>query len=164
MKFLYHLMRVFPHFTEMNEVPFVNFQKIPNISNARWNSRAILALLAFILMPDTRSRLRKICSFISYSWADHWFSTHLFRAEDFYELSAALNEYPTGLKCSKIHWKTDESPINIARSNQCCERAVKVMQDLHGSCRNKDNLSLRFILSNDIIVINLLPCVFDDPI
>lgn len=154
MKFLYHLTRVFRHFTERNEIPFVKFQKIPNISNARWNSRAILALLGFILMPETRSRLRKICSFISYSWADHWFSSQLFRAEDFDELSAALNEYPKGLKCLKTHWKTDESPINIARSNQCCERAIKVMQDLRDSCRNKDNLPLRFILSNDIIVNN----------
>ncbi|GLV43313.1 hypothetical protein CBL_03856 [Carabus blaptoides fortunei] len=145
MKFLYHLTRVFRHFSERNEIP-LNFKQIPNISNARWNSRAILTLLAFILMPETRNRLRKICSFISYSWADHWFSSQLFRAEDFQELSAALNDYPTALKCLKTHWKTDESPINIARSNQCCERAIKVIQDLHDSCRNKDKLPLRFIL------------------
>lgn len=154
MKFLYHLTRVFRHFAEKNELPFVKFKQIPNISNARWNSRAILALLAFILMPETRNRLRKICSFISYPWADHWFSSQLFRAEDFDELSAALNDYPRGLKCLKTHWKTYESPINIARSNQCCERAIKVMQELHELCRNKDNLPLRFILSNDIIVNN----------
>ena len=60
MKFLYHITRVFRHFTGRNEIPFVKFQQILNISNARWNSRAILALLAFILMPETRSRLRKI--------------------------------------------------------------------------------------------------------
>ena len=65
--FFYYLKRVFRHFIERNEIPFVKFQQIPNISNARWNSRAILALLAFILMSETRSRLRKICSFISYS-------------------------------------------------------------------------------------------------
>ena len=114
MKFLYHLTRVFRHFIERNEIHFVKFQQIPNISNARWNFRAIVDLLAFILMPETRSRLRKICSFISYSWADHWFSSQLFRAEDFDELSAVLNEYPIVLKCLKPHWKTDESPINIA--------------------------------------------------
>ena len=62
--FLYHLTLVFRHITERNEIPFVNFKQIPNISNARWNSRAILALLAFILMPETWIRLRKICSFI----------------------------------------------------------------------------------------------------
>lgn len=154
MKFLYHLTRVFRHFTEKNDMPFVNFKQIPNISNARWNSRAILALLAFILMPENRIRLRKICSFISYQWADHWFSDQLFRKEDFDELSAALDGYPKALKCLETHWKTEASPINIARSNQCCERAIKVMQDLHESCRNKDNLPLRFILSNDINLTN----------
>ena len=152
MKFLYHLTRVFRHLTERNEIPFVNFKQIPNISNARWNSRAILALFTFVLMPGTRIRLRKICSLISYSWADHWFSSQLFRVEDFEELSEALNDYPKALNCLKTHWKTDDSPINIARSNQCCERAIKVMQELHDSCRNKGNLPLRFILSNDIIV------------
>ena len=152
MKFLYHLTCVFRHLTERNEIPFVNFKQIPNISNARWNSHAILAFLAFILMPETWIRLRKICSFISYSWADHWFSSQLFCIKDFEELSEALNDYPTALNCLKTHWKTDDSPINISRSNQCCEGAIKVMQELHDSCRNKDNLPLRFILSNDIIV------------
>ena len=152
MKFLYHLTRAFRHLTERNEIPFVNFKQIPNISNARWISCAILALLAFILMPESRVRLRKICSFISYSCVDHWFSSQLFRVEDFEELSEALNDYLKALNCLKTHWKTDDSPINIARSNQCCERAIKVMQELQDSCRNKDNLPLRFILSNDIIV------------
>ena len=35
MKFLYHLTRVLRHLTERNEIPFVNFKQIPNISNAR---------------------------------------------------------------------------------------------------------------------------------
>ena len=116
MKFLNYLTLVFRHLAERNEIPSVNFKQIPNISNARWNSRAI-ALLAFILMPKTRIRLRKICSFISYSWADHWFSSQLFRVEDFEELSEALNDYPKALNCLKTHWKTDDSPINIARKN-----------------------------------------------
>ena len=155
MKFLYHLTRAFRHFAENDEMPFVHFQQIPIISNARWNSRAILALLAFILMPETRIRLHKICSFISYQWADHWFSDQLFRIEDFDELSAALDGYPQALKCLEAHWKTEASPIHIVRSNQCCERAIKVMQDLNETCRNKDNLPLRFILSNDINLTNV---------
>ena len=91
MKFLYHLTRVFRHFIEKDKIPFVNFQQISNISNARWNSRAILALLAFIAMPETRIRLPKICLSISYPWTDHWFSNQLFRDEDFDEVSAALD-------------------------------------------------------------------------
>ena len=150
MKFLYHLTCVFRHFIEKDKILFVNFQQIPNISHARWNSRAILTFLAFIVMPETRIRLRKISLFTSYPWADHWFSNQLFRNEDFDELSAALDGCPKGLKCLKNHWKRDESPINVARSNQCCERAIKVMQQLQASCRNKENLFLRFILFKDI--------------
>jgi len=36
----------------------VEFKKLPNISNARWNSGAILAILAFMVMPDARRRLK----------------------------------------------------------------------------------------------------------
>ncbi|QQP40252.1 Hypothetical protein FKW44_014236 [Caligus rogercresseyi] len=50
-------------------------------------------------MPETRTRLRKICSFISYPWAGHWFSNQLFCDEGFEELSSALDGYPKGLKC-----------------------------------------------------------------
>ncbi len=67
MKFLYHLTRIFHHHTERNVMTFVKFPQIPSINNTRWNSRAILALLAVILKPKTRSRLLKICSFISNS-------------------------------------------------------------------------------------------------
>ena len=58
----------------------------------------------------------------------------LFSAEDFDKLFTVLNDYLRGLKCLKTHWKTDKSPINISRSNQCWEHANKVLQDLHDSC------------------------------
>ncbi|ELU17277.1 hypothetical protein CAPTEDRAFT_208021 [Capitella teleta] len=74
MKFLHQLTRAFRHFHENQQVPLIKFQKIPNISNARWNSRAILALLAFFLMPQERERLQPVCQFIAYDWADLWFS------------------------------------------------------------------------------------------
>ena len=44
MKFLFHLTRVFRFYEDSGRFPKVKFQKIPNLSNARWNSRAILAL------------------------------------------------------------------------------------------------------------------------
>ena len=66
MKFLFHLTRVFRFFEETGRFPKVKFQKIPNLSNARWNSRAILALLAFILVPERKDSLLEICRFISY--------------------------------------------------------------------------------------------------
>ena len=66
MKFLYHLTKVFKFFEENHHFPLINFQKLPNISNVRWNSRAILAILAFILIPSARETLKSICRFNSY--------------------------------------------------------------------------------------------------
>src|SRR5277367_5310326 len=51
-KFLFHLTRVFRFFEGTGRFSKVKFQKIPNLSNARWNSRAVLALLAFIILPE----------------------------------------------------------------------------------------------------------------
>ena len=74
MKFLYHLTCVFHFFDEKGYFPLFNFQKIPNINSARWNSIAILAIFTYILLPAERKTLEKICRFISYSWADYWFT------------------------------------------------------------------------------------------
>lgn len=149
MKFLYHLTRVFRFYIENEKnMPFVNFQKIPNISNARWNSRAILAILAFILIPNMRSSLEKVCNFISYDWADYWFSDQTYKIYDFERLSESLRPYKKALKCLQTHWKREPSMLNIPRSNQCAERAIKIMQDLYFMCQKKEKLHLRFILSN----------------
>ncbi|ESN93381.1 hypothetical protein HELRODRAFT_180908 [Helobdella robusta] len=64
MKFLHHLICVFKHFKNFQQMPKVNFKALPGISNAQWNSRAIFALLAFILLPDERKNLQKLCEFI----------------------------------------------------------------------------------------------------
>jgi hypothetical protein len=148
MKFLFHLTRVFRFFEEKGHFPMINFQKIPNISNARWNSRAILALLAFILMPPSRDTLRKVCSFISYDWADYWFSDQMYNANDFENLSEILKPYKKALNSLENHWNKEPSALNVPRSNQCAERAIKVMQELYAVCVNKDKLQLRFILTN----------------
>ena len=55
MKFLFHLTRVFRSFDANDRFPKVKFQKLPNLSNAMRNSRAILTLLAFILIPMKRN-------------------------------------------------------------------------------------------------------------
>ena len=69
MKFLHHLVEVFKFYKEKQYFPMVRFNKLPNISNARWNSRAILALLSYILIPDTRQFFERICQFMCYHWA-----------------------------------------------------------------------------------------------
>lgn len=148
MKFLFHLTRVFRFFEENGKFPFVKFQKIPNISNARWNSRAILVILAFILMPALRESLLKVCRFISYDWANYWFTDQMYNKSDFSNLSDILKPYKKALAVLENHWKKEPSMINIPRSNQCAERAIKVMQELYYACKKKDNLQLRFILSN----------------
>ena len=148
MKFLYHLTRVFRFFEEKGHFSLVNFQKIPNISKARWNSRAILAILAFILMPTTRKTLEKVCRFISYDWADYWFTNQMYNENDFKNLSEILKPYKKALHSLENHWEQEPSVLNIPRSNQCAERAIKVMQELYAACRNKDKLQLRFTLSN----------------
>ena len=53
MKFLHHLVDVFKFYKEKQYFPMVKFYKLPNTSNVCWNSRAILALLSYILIPDT---------------------------------------------------------------------------------------------------------------
>ena len=152
MHFLYHLTRILRFYTENGRFPLVKFQKIPNLSNARWNSRAILALLAFILMPDSRVELNQVCLFISTTWADRWFSDQKFRENDFSELEKALKPYKSALGTLKRLWKKEPSVIDIPRSNQCCERAIRVMQDNYHTIRDKTNISLRFIATNKLSI------------
>ena len=148
MKFFFHLTRVFRFFSEKGHFPLVHFQKIPNISNARWNSRAILAILAFILIPATRVTLEKVCRFVSYDWAQYWFTDQMYKDKDYTNLAEILKPYDKALRVLQNHWKQEPSVIKIPRSNQCAERAIKVMQDLYAACRNKDKLELRFLRSN----------------
>ena len=103
MKFLYHLTHVFRFFHEKGHFPFVNFQKIPNMSNARWNSRAILALLAYILIPTTRNTLEMVCRFVSYDWAQYWFTDQMYNENDFKNLSEILKPHKTALQVLKNH-------------------------------------------------------------
>lgn len=149
MKFLFHLTQVFNFYLEFNRFPKVHFKKIPNLSNARWNSRAIVALLAYILMPNERNTLYKVCYFISKQWAKFWFSDQMYKESDFDGLVSILADYDK--KASNTlnnFWSKFPSAIPIPRSNQCAERAVKIMQDLYPYCKSHETLRLRFVLSN----------------
>lgn len=150
MKYLFHLCKVFNFFDVKRHFPKVVFQKIPNISNARWNSRAILVLLAFILIPTSRDTLYNVCRFIARDWSSYWFHDQTFNETHFGMLSAALKPYNKALKSLQTFWCRDPSLIPVPRSNQCAERGIKKMQKLHDICKNKKKLSLRFILSNQI--------------
>ena len=85
----------FYHFIEkQNKKFFCDLQQIFNISNARWSSSAILAPLAFMLMPTTGIKFRKVYLFIAYPSVDNWFSTILPRWWFWW----TLNGCPKGLK------------------------------------------------------------------
>jgi len=145
MRFLYHLTRVVRFHDEHGRFPLVEFKKLLKISNACWNSRAILAILAFI---DARRRLKQVCLFICTAWADWWFSDQTFRVTDFAELEEALAPYQSALVCLRNHWKQELSRIDIPHSNQCCERAVKVIQEVYSVFKDKSNVPLQFIVTN----------------
>ena len=95
---MYHLTRVFKFFEEKGHFPKITFQAIPNISNARWNSRAILVLLSFILIPSARKTLEKVCRFISYDWANYWFTNQMYHENDYKKLAEILKPYKKALK------------------------------------------------------------------
>ena len=74
MAFLHHLILCYNFFKTSQTFPKVNFQSLPVLSNARWNSRAIYTLLAFILMPEFWQKAEAACDFISGTRSDIWFS------------------------------------------------------------------------------------------
>ena len=98
MAFLYHLISCYKFFKTTQTFPKVNFQSLPALSNARWNSKAIYTLLAFILMPEFRQKAETTCDFIIGSWNDIWFCAQLFNPANFDHLSEACQEHPKALK------------------------------------------------------------------
>ena len=61
MAFLHHLISCYKVFKTSQTFPKVNFQSLPALSNARWNSRAIYTLLAFILMSELQQKAETAC-------------------------------------------------------------------------------------------------------
>lgn len=148
MKFLYQLIKVFKHYKQFNRMMKVRFQALPGLSNARWNSRAIFALLSYILVPESREMLDEGCTFISGHWSKVWFGGQMFDEQNYEDLHQQAEKYPKAAVCLKTHWSTNPSPVNTQRSNICAERAVKVLQDLYPLCHSTRRLNLRFLLSN----------------
>lgn len=148
MAFLNHLISCYRVFKSSGSFPKLRFQALPALSNARWNSRAIYTLLAFILIPEYRQKAEAACDFISGSWADIWFSAQCFNPVDIDNLSEACKEYPKALKSLRKFWSTEPTPIPTQRSNICAERAIKVMQELLPLCKSTEKLNIKFLLTN----------------
>ena len=131
MKFLFNLKECFKYYEEHQKFPAIKFQTIPNISNARRISRAILVLLAYILIPEKRAPLFKVCHFTANSWQDFWFSSHHFDEHIYAKLVTALHGYEKAESTFKKFWNQEPSRISVPRTNQCSERAIKVMEEIH---------------------------------
>lgn len=70
----------------------------------------------------------------------------VYRVEEHADLSQDLLSNKSALKCVTNHWKQEPSRLNINRSNQCCEWVIKVVQELHTTCKNTVSQPLCFIL------------------
>ena len=77
MKFLYnnHLTHSVTSLRNKIGSSLCDLQQIFNISNGCWNSIAIVAPLAFMLMHKAGIKFRKVYLFVAYSWVDYWFKT-----------------------------------------------------------------------------------------
>ena len=153
MAFLHHLkimLKILQNFSDLSKGE--NFQSLPALSNAWWNSTAIYALLAFILMPEFRQKAEAACDFISGTWSDIWFSAQFFNLADFGHLSEACQEYPKALRSLRKFWSREPTPIPTQRSNICAERAIKVMQDVLPLCRSTESLNIQFFFNKCIVV------------
>jgi len=72
-RFLYELCEAYKYYQTEGKWPVIKWKKLPSLHNARWNSRAIFALIAFFLLPNYRNTLKMPCDFIANSWAKAWF-------------------------------------------------------------------------------------------
>ena len=150
MAFLHHLIACYRNFKETGRFPTVQFKTLPNISNARWNSRAIFALLAYILIPQFQQSPegQSACDFICGTWSDIWFSGQYYSPDNFDNLAQVCQNHSKALKSLRNFWSVEPTPIPTQRSNICAERAIKVMQDLLPLCKSIDKLNIKFLLSN----------------
>lgn len=151
-KFLFELCQAYRYYKGSMSLPRINWKKLPNLHQARWNSRAIYTIMAFFLLPNWRSILCKACNFICFEWADAWFHSQHYFKPSYQKLLTSLKETKCdkAIKCLKTHWSQEESKLDIPRSNQVAERAVKLMEELHGNSKKHEFLNYKFIGKNDL--------------
>lgn len=151
LKFLYELCQAYRQYKTTSRWPRISWKKLPNLHQARWNSRAIYAVIAFFLMPEWRRILGTACDFICYEWANAWFKSQHYNEASFNELLTSLTKTKCkkAINCLKRSWSVEESLIDIPRSNQNAERAIKLMEGLHANSKKFEFLNLKFIGKNN---------------
>ena len=148
-RFLFELCKVYNFFQMKGKWPYIKWRKLPSLHSARWNSRAIFALIAFFLLPKWRDQLKATCDFITDVWAKAWFSNQHY-LDAYNKLLAAVFKLkcPKALRCFSTHWIKERSVLDVPRSNMVAERAVKLMEELHSTCKTDKYLNSKFINSN----------------
>ena len=149
-KFLFELCESCKVFKASELPQKIRWRKLPSLPNARWNSRATFALIAYFLLPDQRQKMEKICGFITAEWAEAWFSNQHHKMSRYQDLLSAITQLacPKALKCFQTYWVDAPSVIEVARSNVVAERGVKTMEDIIKKSKHDKYLSVKFINSN----------------
>ncbi len=149
-KFLFELCRAFRFFKENGRFPLIKWHKLPSLHNARWNSRAIYAMIAYFLIPRWRVTLEISSSFIANAWQEAWFSNQRFKDGIYQRLFDAIFELecPGALKCLKTHWNLDKSVVDVPRTNIIAERGIKLMEELYQKCKKDKYLNNKFVAKN----------------
>ncbi|XP_067625199.1 protein dissatisfaction [Eurosta solidaginis] len=104
-----------------------------------------------------RDQLKFICDFIANAWAKAWFSNQHYSEEIYDELHAAVAKLKAAkaLKSFTTHWKAKPSVLDVPRSNIVAERAVKLMEEIHSTCKTDKYLNYKFINRDRLLDI---PC------
>ena len=132
---------------EKKDIEKINFKALPNISNAWWNSRGILALLAYILLPEHWQQLQPACDFITSAWMNIWFSNHYYERTNYEVLLAAVAKAKKSFLRNLCNQKT---VINTARSNICAESTVNTVQEIMVYAKTEKTINKKLILCNKI--------------
>ena len=149
-KQLFELCEAFRYHQLEGVWPLVKWHRLPPLHSARWNSRAIYALIAYFLLPDWRKQLEVPCNFIANTWCKAWFSNQHYKENIYEDLHQALLnlECAKAVKCFSTHWKKEPSLLDVPRSNIVAERAVKLMEEVRATCKSDKYLNDKFINTN----------------
>ena len=93
MQFLYELGNAYRYYKEHGIFPFITYKTLPILGNARWSSRAIYPLFAFVLLPEKHELLNEICELICRAWFDVWFSVHFYKEDNYENLDNSLKKH-----------------------------------------------------------------------
>ena len=151
-KFLYELCLAYRYHKSSKLWPLIEWKKLPPMHKARWNSKAIYSIIGFFLLPYQRASLAKACNFICYDWVDAWFRDQHYFEPTYKILLTSLKKIrcKEAINSLKRNWSQEPSRIDIPRSNQVAERAVKIMEDIYRKSLKKKYMNAKFLNKNVI--------------